>query len=231
MIKAVFFDLYFTLVRYEPSQEEIEAGLLHEFGIEISPEVLSRPLARANDIIYQAIAKRSLSQLSREEVMALYAQFHRNVLKDAGITAGENIVMGLLGGAMQAKMNLALYDDVIPAIDALKKRHVTIGLISNIERDMSGALDKLGLSSKLDVVVTSQDAGANKPNPEIFRYALRQATVTPEQSLYTGDQYQIDVLGARGAGMLGLLIDRADYHADITDCPRLRSLAEVTEYL
>jgi len=231
MIKAVFFDLYFTLVRYEPSQEEVEAGLLHNLGIEVSPEALRRPLAMANETIYQALIHHPLNQRSKEETMALYAQYHRDILKEAGIQAGENVIMGLLNGMLQAKMGLVLFDDVIPALDELKKRGLITGLISNIERNMSGALDELQLSPRLDVVVTSLDAGANKPRPEIFLEALRRAKVAPAQALYIGDQYQVDVIGARGAGMKGILLDRNGQHENITDCPKIKSLMEVTGHL
>ena len=50
-------------------------------------------------------------------------------------------------------------------------------------------------------------------------------------AVYIGDQYEIDVVGARGAGMYPILIDRTDFHPDITDCPRIRTLAEVTDYV
>ena len=100
--------------------------------------------------------------------MALYMEYQRIVLKEAGITAEERVVMGLLGMMQQAKMDLILFDDVTKALEELKKRGLKLGLISNIERDMSATLDKLGLSSSLDIIVTSQDAGFTKPQPEIF---------------------------------------------------------------
>jgi putative hydrolase of the HAD superfamily len=231
MIKAVFFDLYFTLVCYDPPQEEIEAGLLHKFGIEISAENLRQPLVKANELIYLALINRPLNQRSNEETMALYAQYHRNILKGASIKADEKIIMGLLDGMLHAKYKLALYDDVIPVLDALKKRGLIVGLISNVERSMSAALGELGLTPKLDVVVTSLDAGANKPKPGIFQFALRKAGVQPAEAIYVGDQYQVDVAGARGAGLKAILLDRADDHEDITDCPRIRGLAEVMNYL
>jgi putative hydrolase of the HAD superfamily len=231
MIKAVFFDLYFTLICYDPPQEEIEAGLLHNFGITVSPDALRKPLAKANDMIYQAMSQRPLNQRSREEVMALYAQYHRNILKEAGIAAEESVFMGLVKGMLEAKYKLALYDDVNPTLDLLKKRKLTTGLISNIERNMAGALDELGLSAKLDVVVTSQDAGATKPKPEIFRFALQKAGLEPDEAIYVGDQYEIDVLGAKSVGMKGILIDRPGSHADITDCLRIRNLTEMTKHL
>ena len=106
-----------------------------------------------------------------------------------------------------------------------------LGLISNIEHDMSKIFVALGLTSLLDVMVTSQDSGFNKPHPEIFQEALRKAGVQPSEALYIGDQYQVDVVGANQVGMKGILLDRNGYFKEITGCPRIRSLTEVTEYL
>lgn len=231
MIKAVFFDLYNTLVRYEPPREEIEAAALKEFGIDTSPEALSGPMLAADDFIYNEIARRPLSARSREEKTALYVQYQEMLLKEAGVKYDKQLVLVLLGKMQQATMDLALFEDVKPALDQLKRRGMILGLISNIEQDMSAALDKLGLHDWLEIVVTSQDAGANKPKPEIFLYALRQAGVRPAEALYVGDQYKVDCLGARGAGMKGILLDRAGRYGDITDCPRIGSLMGLVEHL
>ncbi len=231
MIKTVFFDLYHTLVRYEPPQEELEAKALKELGIEVSPEVFHRPLVMADEYIYQEIARRPLSQRSPEEKMALYAQYQAIVLREAGIEADQKLVLTLLGKMQQFKMKLALFDDVAPALDDLKGRGLILGLISNVEQDMTAALDELGLPSWLEIVVTSQDSGFNKPHPEIFQEALRRAGVQPSEAVYVGDQYQVDVIGADRAGMKGVLIDRHGYFEETTDCPRIRSLTEVAEHL
>jgi putative hydrolase of the HAD superfamily len=231
MIKAAFFDLYHTLVRYEPPQEELEAKALKDFGIDVSPEVFRRPLVTADEFIYQEIARRPLGQRSQEEKMTLYAQYQRIVLTEAGLEAGEKLVLGLLGKMQQFKMDLVLFDDVAPTLSDLKGRGLVLGLISNVEKDMTDTLDELGLPSWLDIVVTSQDSGFNKPQPEIFQEALRRAAVPPSEAVYVGDQYQVDVIGANRAGMKGVLIDRGDYYREITDCPRIRSLNELAEYL
>jgi putative hydrolase of the HAD superfamily len=231
MIQAVFFDLYQTLVHYQPSQEELEADALKKLGISATAAALRHPMLTANEFIYQQIAKRPLSQRSREETMALYAEYQRIVLKEAGITADEKIVLRLLGMMQQAKMDLILFDDVMPALDDLKKRNLKLGLISNIEQNMTATLDKLGLSTKLDNVVTSQDAGFTKPQPEIFQYALQKSGVSPADAVYVGDQYQVDIVGAEGAGMQGILLDRDDYYKEKLDCPKIKSLPELVNYL
>jgi putative hydrolase of the HAD superfamily len=231
LIKAVFFDLYQTLVGYEPPREEVESKILTDFGIAVSPEALRRPLLVADEFIYNEIARRPLSARSREETAALYIRHQEIMLKEAGVKLDSKLALTLLERMRQTKLELVLFDDVRPALDTLKKRGLVLGLISNVEQDMSGTLDKLGLSARLTVVVTSQEAGAGKPRPEIFLYALQQAGITPSESIYVGDQYQVDVLGARGAGLKAILLDRTGYHNDITDCPRIRLLTELTGYV
>ena len=231
VIKAVFFDLYNTLVHYEPPQEELEAKALQELGVDVSPEVLRRPIVVADEFIYNEIARRPLSDRSTEEKMALYAQYQGILLREAGIEYDQKIIPSLLGAMMKSSMDLVLFDDVAPAMTDLKSKGVILGLISNVEQDMTETITRLGLPSWLEVVVTSQDTGAGKPRPEIFQEALRRAGVQPPEAIYIGDQYQVDIVGASGAGMKGILIDRNNYYGDDIDCPKIRSLSEVAEYL
>ncbi len=231
MIKAVFFDLYQTLVRYEPPREEIETRVLKDFGIKTSPEKLVRPIIAADEFIYNEIARRPLSARSKEEKFTLYAQYQAILLREAGLKYDQKVIPSLLAAMQQSQMDLVLFDDVAPTLTDLKGRGLILGLISNVEQDMVQTLTKLGLAARLKIVVTSQDAGAGKPRPEIFREALKRGGCQAAEAIYIGDQYNVDIVGARGVGMQGLLIDRSDYYRDITDCPRLKSLKEVVGYL
>jgi putative hydrolase of the HAD superfamily len=227
MIKAVFFDLYQTLVRYEPPREEIEAKVLKDFGIETSPEALVKPMIAADEFIYNEIARQPLSARSQEEKFTLYAQYQAILLREAGLKYDQKVIPGLLAAMQKSRMDLVLFDDVAPVLTDLKSRGLTLGLISNVEQDMARTLTKLGLTAWLKIIVTSQDSGAGKPRPEIFQLALERGGVKPEEAIYVGDQYNVDIVGARGVGMQGILIDRGDYYRDITDCPRIKSLKEV----
>ena len=231
MTKAVFFDLYFTLIRYDPPQEELEANALKEFGINTDPDVFGRPMVIANEFMVQEIARRPLSKRSREEIIALYAQFQRIVLREAGIEPDEKLVLAMLGKMQQFNTKLVLFDDVIPALRELKSRGLILGLISNVERDLTATINELGLPSWLDIVVTSLEAGFSKPQPEIFEEAMRRAAVQPSEAVYVGDQYQVDCVGAERAGMKGILIDRGGYLQEMTNCPRIQSLGELTGHL
>ncbi len=229
MIKAVFFDLYHTLVGYDPPREELEAKALGDFGIQVRPEAFRRALVIADEFIYQEHARLSLSKRSNEERMALYEQHQAIVLKEVGINASQQIIVGMLTKMQQFDMKLRLFEDVVPALTYLKGQDLTLGLISNADRDIASLCQELGLSSLLQIVVTSQNVGANKPDPRIFEETLRQAGVEASEAIYVGDQYQLDVVGANGAGMKGVLLDRGGYFEEIRDCPRIRSLTELAD--
>ena len=106
-----------------------------------------------------------------------------------------------------------------------------MGLISNVERDINPMLKELGLSSWLEVVVTSQESGFVKPQPEIFQQALKRAKVKASEAIYVGDQYQVDVIGAKNAGMKGILLDRDNYYKEKLDCPKIKSLSELASHV
>lgn len=231
VIKAVFFDFYNTLVGYDPPQEVLEARVLKDFGIEVKPEVFRRPLLIADEFIYREHARLPIGKRSKEGRVALYSQYQGIILKEAGIEASPELIAGVLGKLLKLGLKLALFDDVMPTLTYLRGRGLILGLISNVDRDINPICQELGLSAMLQVVITSQEVGFNKPQPEIFLAALEQAGVKPSEAIYVGDQYQIDVVGANGVGVRGILLDRHGYFEEVIDCPRIRSLTEVPEYL
>jgi putative hydrolase of the HAD superfamily len=231
VIKAVFFDLYNTLVGFDPPREETQAKILKELGIEVTPESLLRPILAADDFIYQEHARYPLGKRSKEETVELYTEYHGIVLKEAGIEASWELVTGILKKWLKADYKMVLYDDVVPTLNQLKERGLILGLISNVDRDITSLYKGLGLADWLTVVVTSQEVGFNKPAPQIFRAALRKAKLRPIEALYVGDQQKIDVVGANSAGMLGVLIDRNGLFDDATNSPCISSLTQIVEYL
>src|SRR2546423_15622480 len=61
--------------------------------------------------------------------------------------------------------------------------------------------------SSLEFVLDSSAIGVEKPDPRIFRMALERSGLAPDEAVYIGDIYSIDVVGARAAGMQAVLLD------------------------
>lgn len=90
------------------------------------------------------------------------------------------------------------------ALSALRALGLTTGIVSNFDRRLLAILDGLGLSTLLDVVVLPSDAGAAKPSPRIFHFALERLGVAADHALYVGDDADDDIEGARQAGLRSL---------------------------
>lgn len=95
-----------------------------------------------------------------------------------------------------------LFDDTAGLLDYLRERGYPMHLITNgFERTQHLKLQHSGIGGYFTHVVTSETAGSLKPRREIFDYALRSAGCAPGDALMVGDALEVDILGARNAGM------------------------------
>ena len=234
MIKAIFFDFYNTLVEYDPPREQLQVEVCREVGIEVAAEAIRKAIPAGDQFFYIENARLPASKRSAEEKMELYAEHEARILEGAGVKITREVALQLvskLGAVMsQSGARFVLFPDVTPALVQLKGRGLTLGLITNIDYDLKPTCQELGLTAYLDFLVTSLEVGAVKPEAAIFRAALERAGVDAPEALHVGDQYHIDVAGARNADIKPLLIDRDGLFPD-ADCSRVTSLGEVVEYL
>jgi HAD superfamily hydrolase (TIGR01549 family) len=126
---------------------------------------------------------------------------------------------------------LQLFDDVLPLLTELRERGIVTAIISNNDRALGPICQELGLDGHIEFGLSSWEIGFEKPDPHIFREALRLAKVSAGEALHVGDQYHSDVVGALAVGIMPLLLDRFGFYADITDCQHIGSLLEVLYYL
>jgi len=92
------------------------------------------------------------------------------------------------------------------ALSRLRNAGLRLGVVSNSDGRVEEALEAAGLRQYFDVIVDSALAGVEKPDPGIFHAALDALGVSPEEALYVGDLYDVDVVGARAAGMDAILL-------------------------
>ncbi len=233
MTRAVFFDWFGTLARYDPPREELEAQVLADLGFTVPVETLAHALAMADRDMYARLAAAPGRDQTDEERARMAIRHQENVLTRAGISVYPGLAEKTIGRLRQlnAGRRFALYDDALPALDMVKERGLITGLLTNLERDMDRLLQELGLAGRLDFVLSSRSAGVGKPHPAFFNLALQRAGVAPAEALMVGDQYEMDVLGARRAGIRVILLDRPGVFPEVTDCPRIRRLDELAGYL
>ena len=111
------------------------------------------------------------------------------------------------------------------ALLALRQRY-QLGVISNSDGQIDQLFIRLGLRACFDGFADSGRVGYEKPDARIFQAAAAALKVKPEESLYVGDIYSIDYLGAIGAGMQPTLFDRCGVYRE-SGLPRVQSLDEL----
>jgi HAD superfamily hydrolase (TIGR01509 family) len=199
------------------------ADALATYGVEVSPEALKAADPRARRELDDRKVIGGTTDASRGWL------FFDLILAHAGVTPSERTAAALAElHAYHTASNLWEYvpDDVLPAIEALRGRGLRLVVVSNANGTLRAHLDRLGLTSRFDVVLDSADEGVEKPHPRFFEIAMEKSGATRETTIHVGDLYYVDVMGARGAGLRGVLLDEADLRTD-ADCPRVRSLGEL----
>ena len=109
------------------------------------------------------------------------------------------------------------------ALRRVRDAGVVAGVISNSNGSVRSILEETGLAAHLRFIIDSSVVGVQKPDPRIFELGLREAGVAPAEAVYVGDLYSVDVLGARAAGLDGILLDPRGFWAP-RDCRLARGL-------
>ena len=233
VVRAVFFDWFNTLARYEPPREELHSKLLSEFGVTVSPRDLMPGLLAADRFYFTDAVRSPWQKRPAEEQAKLYLRYSEIMFGTAGITMEKELLSQVIRRwpELQRQMRFNLFDDVLATLDLLKGDRLILGLLTNATREAVAVREKLGLGPYLSFAVTSEEAGVEKPEPGIFLLALERAGVKASEAVHVGDQYEIDVAGARGAGIKPIMIDRYDLYPDVKDCPRISSLLDLRAYL
>jgi len=157
-----------------------------------------------------------------------WKEFFTRLLRGAGV--GEAAIPGLLTELWRRNVTSGLWHRTVPgahdALVRLKAAGLRLAVISNAEGRVAEDLAIAGLAEHFETIVDSHRVGVSKPDPRIFAIALERLGARADESVYVGDLYAIDVLGARAAGLRAILLDRFDHDAD-APCPRITHLDEL----
>lgn len=231
MIRAVFFDFYGTLAGWQPSAGEIQRAAAAAEGLDVDPDRIELAYPTANALLNQANAVSLLRDRPEVERDAFFAQFERTLLTTAGYDLSIETAWAIWVRVRATPKEFNLYPDSLPAVAALHRDGLTIGVISNIGPELSDHVRRLGLDPYVTVTVSSGEVGVAKPHPEVFESALRKAGVSAAEAVHVGDGYESDVVGAANAGLHAIYLTRQG----ATDAPEatavVRTLGEVPRHV
>lgn len=109
--------------------------------------------------------------------------------------------------AMLASLHFRAYPEVVGWLTVLRAGGLKLAVVSNWDVSLAGVLGQLGVAELLDCVVTSAEVGAAKPDPAVFRRALKCLGLRPEEAIHLGDSPDLDLAGAKAAGIEAVLLN------------------------
>ncbi len=120
--------------------------------------------------------------------------------------------------------------ELYEVLPALRTEGYILAVLSNRRTPFMETMEELSLDKHFDLIVAAGDIGSWKPDPKVFEHLLTHFELAPEETVYIGDNYYADVVGARNAGLAPILYDPRGIFPD-ADCPRITSFNDLAGVL
>lgn len=218
-VKTLFFDVGNTLLF--PNREKILSSL-HQRGVFPSEEFLQqveREIKREFDSLVESHAAID---------HGFWHLYYTRLLSELRLTH-EQICPDLVSRTRMSQNWCDIRPGTREILLRLRQRY-PLGVISNADGKIAEVLTQCGIADCFESIIDSGIIGVEKPDPTIFQAALDSLGARPEESLYIGDVYSVDYLGATRVGMRSLLFDVTGTYIN-RGLPRVDSLQELEAQL
>ena len=196
MYKGVIFDLDNTLYDYE-TINELAMNSLKEYScsiLKITEEQFKVAFKQARES-----TKINMADCAAQHNRIIYCQKTLEYLGRKP-TSYALEMYEVYWGTMLDKMELN--KGVLEIFQKLKELEVKIAICTDLTAHIQHRkIRKLGLQDYIDVLVTSEEAGCEKPNSNIFKLCLEKMNMNPDEVLYVGDSFSKDIVGANSVGI------------------------------
>lgn len=209
----VLFDVGETLVSPRESFGAVYATVLATLGVRLGPADLERGLraywAETNLELQPGVDRYGMYPGGEGEY---WLRFVEGTLARTPGAPGDPAIaaraIGPLRDAFRDPSSWLVFDDVVPALSALREAGAKLAIVSNWDSGLPALLERLGLAAWFHAIVVSHLEGMEKPRPELFLRAVERLDGTPGDALHVGDVPGLDEAGAQAAGIASVIVDR-----------------------
>jgi HAD superfamily hydrolase (TIGR02253 family) len=212
MLKAVIFDLDNTLVDFMLMKKQaVDAAInaMRDAGLKLSTDEI----------------RQRIDQIYKERGIEFQSVFDELLYREFSKIDHKILSAGVIAYRRAREAALVPYPHVTMTLIKLSKMQLKLGVVSDAPgKEAWLRLCYLNFHHLFDAVVTFDDTGMRKPNPEPFRKVLEMLQIEPHEALMVGDWAERDVLGAAQVGMktvfarygntFGTEISNANYDID-----------------
>ncbi|GAB4416360.1 MAG: hypothetical protein Kow002_02080 [Anaerolineales bacterium] len=233
-LKAILFDFDGTLRHHIPMGGDVFTDYVISLGFPVTNEDRLRAARWEHFYFANSLEIQSDQKLIVDgDQSAFWIKFGQRRLVALGLPPS---IVEELSPKVSAHMRTAykpevwMPEELHTLLPALKEAGYTLGVVSNRSEPYHESVEELGLQDHFDVILAAGEINSWKPDTKIFHHAVELANSKPEQTLYIGDNYYADIVGAHRAGLQPVLYDRLGIFAD-ANCPIIDSFKQLPAIL
>ena len=220
-IKGVLFDVDETLVDSDGAVRVAIEGHLGELGLPSGPAALAQ---------WQELEEMYFSRYLAGELTFLQQRRERARGMAGWPMNDDEADEWLLGYVRRFESAWAPFPDVLGSVAGLDG--LRLGVVTNTESwYQREKLRHVGLIDRFECLIGTDTVGVPKPEPEIFHAGCDALGLDPAETMYVGDRLDVDALGARDAGLVGVWLDRSGGGGARSGVPVIGSLEELPPLL
>jgi HAD superfamily hydrolase (TIGR01549 family) len=228
-IRGVLFDYGNTLVHLRDGQTVLQRALA-DLGHKIDSTTASKGAEAIKEHWHKRFAILPRGHRWTREIRL---ECEKTGLSAVGFTGDLDVAARIIDDRWASYENQGLYNDVKPALKDLTEMGLRLGVLSQTKMTSHQLKEELKvflIAEYFPIVLTSEDAGYDKPDPRFFRLGANMTGFKDTELLYIGNRYHEDVVGARNAGITPVLIERKPRHKS-RDCISVNGLLSLPSML
>ena len=217
---TIFFDIGNTLFFF--NYEFLRDLLAQRFGVSVTVEEIEQ---RHAEMKRSLVVDRLVGTMSHD---ALWWESYKRWLMLLGVEESEvrTVSEAIRNHPFRHLFWSRMEEGTIETLDWFRERGYKLGVISNAEGQIRRLLEHAHLDGRFEAIVDSGVVGVAKPDERIFQHAVERMGANPTHCVHVGDIFDIDVVGARHAGITPILIDREGL-SEKADCLRVSRVSEL----
>lgn len=221
-VGAVFLDFGGTLAYGEPDTWRVFREVSERHGVEITRTDIDRGRAMADQ------THRSVMFQTEEEMEDFWIGWLKLILEKLGFEEGLAIAEETRS-VIKREHRVFLYGEVQEVLERLRSEGFFLGVVSNYNCLLEPTLRELRITDYFEFILASDLIRSGKPDPLIFELAVRYSESPAGECVHVGDSYGADYMGAVGAGLNAILLDREG--SDPHDCPKIADLRGIFDHI
>jgi putative hydrolase of the HAD superfamily len=206
-MRTVLFDFDGTLAFHEPDSFDVISAFCAGIGQPLGAEAERQGRRMRHEYFVDPDIREESRAFSPEE---FWLHFNHYLLEAVGIQGDlEQLARAVTARFQDVKLVYGCPPAGCRTLAELRARGYTLGVITNRDNvaRFYELLDQMALRARFDLTLASGEVGIRKPEPGIFCAALERRGAQASESIYGGDNYWADVVGAERAGLTPVLFD------------------------